>query len=243
MSRQARQASPQAVFIVVDNSGSMRGAKAKAATKGIREMLMCCQSKGPHGRDRSYFKLMLIRFGDRAEVVENCNMTPVRHIDPQFVDVSGNGGGTNLTAALELTCDALIRYQDDFEARPNRADHPLPLVVLFSDGRNGYGRPASVIEHLKSLRFDGEPVPIAVAGVALKENDKLDEELLRQLASPQCYVPISRLGALREFIANVGSSAATSSGELARVISQSIEPHPSKAETDPGRITGARNSL
>ena len=41
--RQARQSRPQLVVVLADNSGSMAGDKAQAATQGIREMLMECQ--------------------------------------------------------------------------------------------------------------------------------------------------------------------------------------------------------
>lgn len=218
--RQARQSRPQLVCVLADNSGSMRGPKAEAATNGIREMLMQCQSRGPRGRGRSYFQFVLIKFGDKAEVVPHCNMTPVRHIDPESVSVVGDGRGTNLTAAVELVCDGLERYLHEVvRPHPERSKYPLPIVIVFSDGRNGYGRPEPSIEHLKSLRLDGESIPIAVAGVSVNATDKLDEGLLKSLASPDCYLPINKAGQLRRFISSVGSSAASSQSEVAHVVS------------------------
>jgi len=58
MARQTRQSRPQLVCILADNSGSMAQEKARAATEGIREMIMECQSRGPGGPERSYFKLL-----------------------------------------------------------------------------------------------------------------------------------------------------------------------------------------
>ena len=66
MERSARVSRPQLVYVLADNSGSTRGAKASAATRGIREMLIQCQLKGPSGRHRSYFRFVLIRFGSHA---------------------------------------------------------------------------------------------------------------------------------------------------------------------------------
>ena len=141
-SRSARQSRPQLVCVLADNSGSMRGAKAQAATEGIREMVWECQSKGPRGPERSYFQLVLIQFGCRAELVYDA--MPVRQIDADTIEVRGNGGGTNITEALELTYQGLVPYMGNLQSHPERAEHPLPLVLLFSDGHNGHGKPEPV---------------------------------------------------------------------------------------------------
>ena len=219
MTRTARQSRPQLVCVLADNSASMRGKKAVAATNGIREMLLNCQTRGPRGADRSYFRLALIKFGDRAELVANCNMAPVRQIDSDSVEIAGNGGGTNITAALEMAYDGLERYvRDVLGEHPERRQHPLPLLVLFSDGRNGYGKPEPVAARIKRLTLDGDPVVIAGAGVSVSESDKLDEEQLREIASPECYLHITDARVLSHFLAEVGSSGASSPREIAQVI-------------------------
>ena len=86
MQRTARSSRPQLVCVLADNSGSMRGPKAHAATEGIRELLLECQTRGPRGRDRSYFRFVMIRFGNEAELVVNCE--PVRDIDPDAIHVA-----------------------------------------------------------------------------------------------------------------------------------------------------------
>ncbi|MGD0045243.1 MAG: VWA domain-containing protein, partial [Isosphaeraceae bacterium] len=115
MVRQARQSRPQLVVVVADNSSSMAGEKARAATQGIREMLMECQSRGPEGPDRSYFKLLLIRFDHEAVIDPLCDMTPVRSIDPDLVSIDGRGGQTDITAALELALMRLKPYVEDLQ--------------------------------------------------------------------------------------------------------------------------------
>ena len=63
--------------------------------------------KGPPGPKRSYFKLLLIRFDQQAAIDPQCDLTPVRKIDPDAIAIDGRGGQTNITAALQLALDRL----------------------------------------------------------------------------------------------------------------------------------------
>jgi len=206
--------------VLADNSGSMAGEKAQAATQGIREMLMECQSRGPDGPDRSYFRFLLIRFDHEATLDLLCAMTPVRMIDPDQISIDGRGGKTDITAALELTLMRLRPYMQSLQRHPERAEHPLPLVILFSDGEHNVGSgPRPVAEEIKRLNLDGEPVVIAVAGVSVG-SERPDEKTLRHIASPECYVHIDNAQSLTSFIASVGSSGASRAVDVARVIKQ-----------------------
>jgi uncharacterized protein YegL len=218
MARQARQSRPQLVCVLADNSGSMAQEKAQAATEGIREMIMECQSRGPGGPERSYFKLLLIRFGEEAVIDPICDMAPVRTIDPDLVEIDGCGGNTDITGALELALIRLRLYMQGLQHHPERAEHPLPLVLLFSDGQHNLGSgPQPAAEAIKSLNLDGEPVVIAVAGVSVGKG-RPDERTLRQIASPGCYVHITDAPALTAFISSVGSSGASRASEVAAVL-------------------------
>jgi uncharacterized protein YegL len=198
----------------------MAGEKAQAATQGIREMLMECQSRGPAGPDRSYFKLLLVRFDHEAVIDPLCDMTPVRKIDPDLLSIDGRGGQTDITAALELALMRLGPYMQAIQGHPERAEHPLPLVLLFSDGEHNVGSgPEPVAEQIKRLDLDGEPVVIAVAGVSVR-TEQPDERTLRHIASPECYVHITNAQSLAAFIASVGSSGASRAIDVARVIKQ-----------------------
>ena len=220
MPRIARQTRPQLVCVLADNSGSMAGEKAQAATRGIREMLMECQSRGPEGPDRSYFKFLLIRFDQVATLDLLCAMTPVRMIDPDQISIDGRGGQTDITAALELTLMRLRPYMDSLQQHPERSEHPLPLVLLFSDGEHNVGSgPQPVAAEIKRLNLDGDPVVIAVAGVSVGSKHP-HEKVLREIASPECYVHIDNAPALAAFIATVGSSGASRAVDVARVIRQ-----------------------
>jgi uncharacterized protein YegL len=208
---------------LADNSGSMRGDKARAATQGIREMLMECQSRGPAGPERSYFQFLLIRFDDNAKVDPLCDMTPVRKIVPEGIEILGDGGQTNMTAAIQMTLDRLRPYLQGLQDHPERAEHPLPLVLVFSDGQHNIGiGPQAIAAELKQLKLDGEPVVIAAAGVSLG-TEAADEKTLREIASPECYVPIDNAQALSAFICSVGSSGASRAKDIAQVIKQQVQ--------------------
>ena len=214
--RSAKQSRPQLVCVLADNSGSMRGAKAQAATEGIREMVWECQSKGPRGPERSYFQLVLIQFGCRAELVYDA--MPVRQIDADTIEVRGNGGGTNITEALELTYQGLAPYMRNLQSHPERAEHPLPLVLLFSDGHNGHGKPEPVADKIKALSLDGQHVTVVCAGIATEASDDPDERLLKSIAShPECYLRIETVEMLSVFLAEVGSSGISSPREFTEI--------------------------
>lgn len=217
MPRQARQTRPQLVCMLADNSGSMSGPKAEAATMGIRDMLLRCQTTGPRGADRSYFRFVFIPFGTTASL--ECDMIPVRQIDADTITIRGDGGGTNIAEALEIAYSGLQTYMRTVvESHPERSDHPLPLVLLFSDGHNGYGQPEPIARQIKELNIDGDPVIVACAGVSTNASDKPDERLLRAIASPDCYVHIDNVGMLSAFLAEVGSSGASSPRQIAQII-------------------------
>ena len=119
---------------------------------------MECQSRGPDGPDRSYFKFLLIRFDQVATLDLLCAMTPVRMIDPDKISIDGRGGQTDITAALELTLMRLRPYMESLQQHPERAEHPLPLVLLFSDGEHNVGSgPQPVAAEIKRLSLDGDP--------------------------------------------------------------------------------------
>jgi uncharacterized protein YegL len=222
MVRQARQSRPQMVTILADNSYSMQGEKARAATDGIRGMVTEAQTKGPHGLERSYFRLLLILFSGDAQVYPGCDMTPVRQIDPLTLEVLGNSGQTNITAALQLTLDRLKPYMQGLQQHPEHSEHPLPLVLLYSDGGHNTGPgPQPVAAEIKNLKLDGEPVVIVCAGVAVGEGHP-DEATLKEIASPECYFPVTEADMLARFLSEVGSSGLSSAAEIAKKIKQEL---------------------
>ena len=207
MERSIRQTRPQLVCILADNSGSMWGEKAQAATEGLQEMLFRCRNLGPPGADKSYFHIVLIRFSDSAEVDAVCNGKPVRHIDPERVVIKGDGGLTSIGAGLKLAYDVVKPFVDGILNHEERAAFPLPRVLVFSDGAENMGNPLPAAKKIKSLEVDGDHVIIAAAGVSV---GRLSEMLLQQIASPGCYLPIDHADMLVEFLDTIGSTTGCS---------------------------------
>jgi hypothetical protein len=189
-------------------------------------MIMECQSRGPGGPDRSYFKLLLIRFGDEAVIDPRCDMMPIRMIDPDLIEIDGRGGETDITGALELALIRLRLYMQGLQRHPERAEHPLPLVLLFSDGEHNLGSgPEPVADEIKSLNLDGDPIVIAVAGVSVGRA-RPGEKTLRKIASPGCYVHVTNTQALATFISSVGSSGVSRARDVADLLSHIDDERP-----------------
>ena len=175
--------------------------------------------------DCNHFLFTLITFDHRAQVDERCNVTPVRQIDPRGIEIRGDGGSTDIRLALNVAHEGLRRYLSQVvEPHPERSEHPVPLLLLFSDGQhNGPERPEEVADQIKHLRIDEDPVVIACAGVAIDDYDEPDEELLQRIASPGCYVRVENVRHLSAFLAEIGSRGYSTAPEVAMGIQGLIE--------------------
>lgn len=217
----------QLVVVIGDNSGSMEGPKAKAAVVGVRQMINECQSRS--GGELSLYRVLLILFGNEAKIYPNCERTPVLEIDSEEITFHGDGGGTNLRAALELAYEQISEYLAEIADHPQKNKHPLPLVILYSDGHNGnnFGRPKAAADKLKELTYDSESILIVTAGVAINAGKQPDVKTLKAIASSYegtpLYVPIQKANSLSCLLAAAGSSAASTAGELYDVIRGYLE--------------------
>lgn len=217
----------QLVVVIGDNSGSMRGQKAEAAVEGVRQMINECQSRS--GSEQSLYRVLLILFGNEATIYPNCERTPVLEIASEEITFHGDAGGTNLRAALELAYEQISDYLVEIAEHPHKNKHPLPLLILYSDGHNGdnFGRPEAAAKKLKELTYDSESILIVTAGVAVDAKDKPDEYTLKAIASSYqdipLYVPIHKANSLSCLLAAAGSSAASTAGELYDVIRGYLE--------------------
>lgn len=72
-------------------------------------------------------------------------------------------------------------------------------------------------DEIKSLNIGGDPVTIAAASVWVEGSMPPDGELLRQIASPGCYINVDQPELLTEFLVQVGSSAAMTPQDVARI--------------------------
>ncbi|MCA9047249.1 MAG: VWA domain-containing protein [Planctomycetaceae bacterium] len=220
--RSAKPNRQQLVVVIADNSFSMRGEKASAAAQGVVNMILECQIAGG---EQSNFRVLLISFATEAVIHPECRRTPVLEIDTDRIGLYGDGGQTNMPAAFRLARAQISEYLGEIDEHPQKSKHPLPLVIFFSDGHNNpkFGDPIPEANALKALTYDSLPILIVTAGVAVDEDDAPDEDLLKAIATTTdegypLYVPIQRADLLSLFLANTGSSAASTAGELHQVI-------------------------
>ena len=80
-----------------------------------------------------------------------------------------------------------------------------------------FSYPSTVIVPKLSVIVEAE-VLIATAGVSIGGGEEPDEAMLKKIATENLYVPITRADVLVEFISAVGSSGASTSGELRNII-------------------------
>jgi hypothetical protein len=98
-----------------------------------------------------------------------------------------------MAKALEFAYAGLSRYVSEvLEPHPEKSSHPLPVVILFSDGLNETSDPAPAAKQIRELSVDGIPVPLVAVGVSAKDSEPANEDLLRSLACPEYYLPISQ---------------------------------------------------
>jgi hypothetical protein len=175
----------------------MAGRKAELTTDVIRELILSFQARGPRGLERSYYRLVLITWGAEAELYPGCDMAPVRQVDIADVFVRGEAGTSNMAKALEFAYAGLSKYLAEVvEPHPERSAHPLPVVIIFSDGLDETSDPAPIARQIRELSVDEIAVPLVTVGVSAEDSEPANEELLRSLVCSEYYLRISELGRL-----------------------------------------------
>lgn len=174
----------QQTFLLCDASGSMKGAKAEDASRARRELVDELAQPG----NRDGFQVAVVEFNREARIVNE--LTPATSLT-QMMGPIATGGGTNITAALELTLPLASSVPDD-------GSFLRPVAVLFSDGGHNNGpAPDDVALELKTFC---DLVTVAFGTGA-------DEALLKRIASSPQHFHRCRDGAeLRAFMAHVGQT-------------------------------------
>src|SRR5580658_2007633 len=127
MSNQAstriQSANPMHIVLLADNSGSLQGQPAKDVTEAVQTWILELQ-QATRGK-KEYFKFSFITFGSSSEVIAAA--VNVNDVDAATVVIDGNGGSTNMSAAL-IDARAVV-------TRSAAPHHCPPFVFLYTDGQ------------------------------------------------------------------------------------------------------------
>jgi uncharacterized protein YegL len=201
-SRKATSTTPQVVTLVVDDSGSMEGEKARQATAALQDMLLQMQSSNLNASG-SRFLVNVAKFGDQPMPITVA--AKPNEVDLSSLIFAGESGKTDIPAALTWAAgavgEALERCRKD--ALYREAESPTPLVVLFSDGANTGTDVGPAAAALKAIQFQSGFIDVVACAIGMEPSDF---PVMQTIASrPELAINIdpSKLG---DFIAEVGAT-------------------------------------
>jgi uncharacterized protein YegL len=206
-----QSANPMHIVLLADNSRSMRGQPAMDATEAVQDWIL--ELQGVTRGKKEYFKFSFITFGSSSEVIASA--VNINDVDAATVIVDGNGGSTNMYAALVDACDVIARI-----AAPH---HCPPFVFLFTDG-NPDDASAALTEasKLKSLSLPCGSPRIVTLGFG-----SANDGFLRQVAtSPEFYKRVANSRDLVHFLPAIGTpvnrAGGATVGDFERQIAESV---------------------
>jgi uncharacterized protein YegL len=198
--KKATSTTPQVVTLVVDDSGSMEGDKARQATAALQDMVIQMQS-GNLSASGSKFVVNIAKFGDQPTTIALAARPS--EVDLSVLMFAGESGKTDIPLALQWASSAVAQALERCRREPlyREAESPTPLVVFFSDGANTGAEVGPAAAALKSIPFNAGTIDIVACAIGMEPGDF---PLMQSIASrPDLAVNIdpSKLG---DFIAEVG---------------------------------------
>jgi len=194
---------PQVVTLIVDDSGSMQGDKAKQATEAMQDVVLTMQSYDQGGATFR-FLLNIAKFGSQPHPLAEAAVP--KEINIGLLNFEGGSGGTNMAAALNWATEAVKGALKRLRSLPYYEEEqaPNPLCVFFSDGENMEGGDVgSPANSLKSIEFKGGSIDVVACGIGMQPKDF---PVMQKIASrPELAVNIDP-ARLSEFIADVEAS-------------------------------------
>jgi len=181
----------QNMILVRDQSGSMRGQKAKDASAASLDLV----AELAEGTNKDGFNVAVVDFSSGSKIVHNIEKATVLNGKVASLSVGLFEGSTNITAGLE---DAVSILETAERHNQEGVAYLRPVVIIFTDGCHNEGPdPHAVANRLKGI---ADLVTVAFGSDA-------DEALMRSLAStPQHFHRCSTGRELRTFLAAVGAT-------------------------------------
>jgi len=200
--------SPMHMVLVADDSGSMKGDAAQAATKAIHawvnELYVATRGKKP------YFRFSLVSYGSAPNIVAEA--LDVRDVDVKPFVLDGSSGRTNLVAALAAVRQIVMRDGATEE-------HCPPVVFLFTDGKptdeNGHDTAAAAQAALAEAHaLKTVPLPCGSPYIVALGFGDASDTFLREVAStPQLYHRLPNAQALIALLPDIGTPTVGGEGD------------------------------
>jgi uncharacterized protein YegL len=197
--KKATSLTPQVVTLIVDDSGSMAGQKAKDVTDAMENMVIAMQAQN-QGSGGFRFLLNIAKFG--SSTIPLAEAARPETVSLKQLVFTGDSGGTEMSSALTWASQALQNALAECQkiATYSQGGSPNPLVVFFSDGENTGGDVGASADALKAIPFAGGSVDVVAVGVGMSQNAF---PIMERIASrPDLAVNIKE-SELGEFIADV----------------------------------------
>ncbi len=212
--------SPMHIVLAADDSQSMKGASAEAATEAmhawVNELHVKTRGKLP------YFRFSLVLFGSNATIM--AEGIDVRDVDIEGFRLDGSSGTTNVAAALREIQNVLRRDGAT-------ADFCPPFVFIFTDGKptdkNGRPTPEAEREALdEAARLKLLSLPCGSPFIITLGFGEAKDDFLQQLASkPSLYHRLPNAQALIKILPSIGTPTVESNGTIAGFVEQIEKAH------------------
>lgn len=201
--KKATAFTPQVVTLVIDDSGSMAGDKARQATAAVSDLVITMQSN-TIGSSGSRFVLNVAKFGD--DVTPLATAMPALEVDLNKLQFSGGSGLTEMPKALRWAAQAIQQSLDRCRNLPNynESQTPNPVCLFFSDGASTSREPADVAaQTIKSIPFQGGGVDVIAVGIGISQSEY---PVMEGIASRPGWAVIIDPDNIGEFLATVGAT-------------------------------------
>ena len=201
-SKRATPITPQIVTIVVDDSGSMQGDKARQASAGMRDLVISMQS-GNQSSHGFRFLINLAKFG--TETIEIARAVPPEDITLDKLQFDGSSGGTEMVHALIWAREALSAAIAKCQQIPGYVEQraPTPLVVFLSDGADQGADIHAAANALRAVTFAGVNVDVVAVGIGTEPRDF---SIMERIASRSSLAANINPEELSQFLATVGAT-------------------------------------
>lgn len=173
----------QLVPVVLDDSGSMAGSKARECTDAAKALF----NELADEKNRDGFRVSAITFGSSPTIIHQAQKPE----DAQVV-ISGNSGGTNLAPALEAVQKEIEHFKYRSERRAVN-----PMIVVMTDG---------CLDDTAKAKHIADQLKRHCTIICIGYGDDADIDTLKQIATSDQHVAKANVGDLKNLFAKVGKT-------------------------------------